>query len=76
VGVGRKQDPVDVEVKEVLFIRSNSGRQRSRDNRRPQVISRLDAFRTASNKELVIDVFRTERMKSKAWIASKVGPLR
>jgi hypothetical protein len=71
-GVGRKQDSVNLEVKKILLFRADGGGKSGRDDRRPQVIGRLDTFGMASYEELVVDVLGTERMESETWITPKI----
>jgi hypothetical protein len=74
--VVREEHSVNMELKEVLLVSADGGGQGGRDDGRPQVRGRLDAFGTTSDEELVIDVLRRERVKSEAWIASKIRTLR
>jgi hypothetical protein len=65
-----------MQLKEVLLVGADRCGQGGRDDGRPQVRARLDAFGTTSDEELVIDLLRRERVKSEAWIASKIRTLR
>jgi hypothetical protein len=73
VRVGGHHYAVNVELKELLLAGADSRGKGSLSNRGSQSIRRLSGFCTAPNKELVVNVWRTEGVESEPRITPKIG---
>ena len=70
--VSGHHDAVNVELKELLLAGTDGRGKGSHNNRRTQSLCGVGRFCAASNKELVVDVSRTEGLEGEARIAPKI----
>jgi hypothetical protein len=75
VRVGGYQYAVNVELKELLLTGADRRGKGGRSNRRSQSIRRISGVCPAPNKELVVNIWRTEGVQSEPGIVPKIGAL-
>jgi hypothetical protein len=76
IAVGGEQDPVKVQLEQLLVVAADRRGTSSPDNRQPGILAGVNRFGPTPHEEFVIEIPRREGMECEPGIAEKIGALR